>query len=736
MSGYVRRFTYVPTLETIQEIEGLVIIDLAPPAPVTGAGTGTVLLVGEFEDGYFATQDESQGAVEVYGSSDYAYKFGLFGYTYSGVKANNPSARKALGQCWNGNGFIKSYKLKCSRLLISRVDMSVGEVTFSPHVTIKGGTGPWALSVGGIVSVTTNTGTGSTAAIAATRATVTGASQAFSTIIGGDSVWITVDQSQPIKVTFAATDTTQSAVIARINSTLGATVATTSTAEIALTGLQYGTGGKIVLANVTGSTVLTKLGLTAGTTNGTGNVANLAAVTAAEVAALVTGSSTLQGSFVSGRVGPDGKLWIFATASATTVTLEINAGTGGMAAALGLPVTVNTPQSLATMPGGTIPAGTRVRTASAGQEWVTMQSLDVPAGTAAPITVKVRPGNDDGTHVGAISGLVTTLYDVPTFIDFAVTNSGALSAALTEAQRDARYTDALNATLNELGPSREANYLLVARRSDAVARAAKSNALTATEIGFFGRKYVLPDILGVTPDHSIADVVNYRSDRVFYTTLGLKVTIPQIAERGLAGGTGFSADGVITVPADGPLTTLCAMLPPEENPGQQTGLIDDFFAVNAYGSNITVDAYKAFRKNGICAPRVDRTSGTIFQSGVTSSLLNGQQTIARRRMADFIQDSAIGLFLPYSKRLARESTRNKLLALWNQFLAGLESAKAPERSRIHSWSTDDGPNAGNTPATLALGIYYILTTVKTHPSLNDIVLQTEIGENAIITKTV
>jgi hypothetical protein len=52
MAGFVRRFTSVPTLEVIRELEGLIIVDLAPPAPATGAGTGTVLLVGEFEDGY------------------------------------------------------------------------------------------------------------------------------------------------------------------------------------------------------------------------------------------------------------------------------------------------------------------------------------------------------------------------------------------------------------------------------------------------------------------------------------------------------------------------------------------------------------------------------------------------------------------------------------------------------------------------------------------------------------
>ena len=69
MAGFVRRFTAVPPLEVITQIEGPVIVDLAPPDPVTGAGTGTVLLVGEFEDGLFATDSEAIGAVEVFAQS-------------------------------------------------------------------------------------------------------------------------------------------------------------------------------------------------------------------------------------------------------------------------------------------------------------------------------------------------------------------------------------------------------------------------------------------------------------------------------------------------------------------------------------------------------------------------------------------------------------------------------------------------------------------------------------------
>jgi len=748
MSGYVRRFTEVPTLEVIREIEGLVIIDLAPPAPATGAGTGTVLLVGEWEDGYFATDDAAQGAVEVYGSGDYKHKFGGFGYTYNDVKACHPSARKSLDEHWNGNGWLKSFGLKAARLLIARVDTSVGEVMLSPYATIMGGAGPWQLAAAAQLSVTSNIGTGTTAALTAGAATVTGTGAAFNTIVSGDSVGIQIDGGKSQKIVFGSTDTTISAVAARLNAFLGAVIASNTGGQLTLTGLRHGTGGSLVLTETTAG-VLAKLGLTANTYAGTGNVGNLDAVTATEVAGLINASVSMGAANVAAKIGPDGSLWVYNNVSAALSSVSIGTGVGGMAATLGFAIGVA--RLIADNGSGTIPAGTRVRASGLTTfdttfdhtfggvlmpaEWVTMQTLDIPEGASGPFSVRVRPGLDNGTHVGAAVGTINTLVDVPSFAAFGVSNPEALSAALTEGQRDACYKEALDATLNELGACREANYLLIARRSDSTVREGRANAMQATEIGMFGRKFITGDPLGTTPDGSIVNVQLYRRDRLFYAALGLKVKVPVIAERGAAGGSGFTADGVITVRPDGPLTTICATLPPEENPGQQTGLIDDFFAVDAAGSSISIDTYKAFRRNGICAPRIDRTAGTIFQSGVTSSLISGEENIARRRMADFIQDSAIGVFLPYCKRLNKESNRSKLLGKWNQFLSGLKSAENAEKSRIFDYSTDDGVNAGNTSATLALGVYYVLTKVKTHPSMDFIVLQTEIGENAIITRT-
>ena len=266
-----------------------------------------------------------------------------------------------------------------------------------------------------------------------------------------------------------------------------------------------------------------------------------------------------------------------------------------------------------------------------------------------------------------------------------------------------------------------------------------SNAQVATADGLLARKFISGDPLGTTINQAIANVADFASassDRLFYTAKGLRVRIPNIAALGATlGGLGFTDDGVITVRPDGPLTTVCAILPPENNPGQSTGLLEDFFEVDAFGETLSIEAYKAFKSNGISVPRIDRQTGTVFQSGVTTSTDPARETMARRKMADFIQDTAAELLNPFSKQVNRQSRRDTIRGVWEGFLAGLLAEQNPDLSRIEAFSVDDSVNAGNTPAVLAQGVYFMETRVRTLSSLDDIVVRTEIGEGVVISTT-
>lgn len=721
MAGYIFRSRRLFTIQDLTSLEGVYVEDLDPPSAVVGIGSGNICLVGEFDDGPVNALTEIDGG-------DITRQFGSLGFTYAGVTANNPCARKRNGELWNGNGFIYSRFIRGQRFMVVRVDSSVGQVAFSPRAILGGGRGPFLLTVGDQLAVTASTGgPASSAAIAAAAATAVGSTAITATgFLGGEQFSIGVDSnSSPVIVTFGAGDQSAAAVVTRINNAAGAVLATQASGVLTLTGSQKGSGGSLTLANISPG-VLAALKLTAGTTVGTGNVANVLSATPAEIAAIINGTSALASINVKAQVAQDGSLVLYDSVAGTGTLLIAS---GNLQTVLKLPA--NTSAVVAGQQGGgVIPAGTRVRT-SGGAEWVTQQSFTVPAGSAAapatgPFLLNVRPSFDDGTAVTANASTVTVLADQPTFANFSVNNPNALSAALTEGQLDAKYMLALDQTLDASSIGVDINLLYLARRSLAVdTYAASNNVEEASNNGCAGRKLIRSGALGITQAQAKADALAITgTDRVWFTWPGWQVTIPEILVRGAAGGLGFTDTGVITVRAAGTLAKLCALLNPEENPGQQTGLIEDFFAIEQLPFPLKSSDYRSLKAAGIVAPRRDTTAGSIFQSGVTTDItIQARQTIARRKMADFIEDTLARLCVKYSKKLNTEERQDVLLAEANGFLNGLTDA-----NRIDSYvlSTDT-----NTDANEALGIFTVVTRVRTLSSMNAIEIRTSIGEGVV-----
>lgn len=836
MAGFTRRFQFIPTQQVIQSIEGLVLIDLVPPPQIAGAGTGNILLVGEFEDGPFAFDpgEDQDGVLRVFSSADYVAKYGGFGYEYDGVVSQNPSARQRAGELWNGNGFLKSFLMSGTQIYIARVDTSVGEVAYSPLACLGGVKDPRALVLGDTISAITGTGTAAGDAVAGQVATVLGSGAAFGGVAAGDTFGVIVDGGTQVNVVLSATDTTAPLVVSRVNLTLGYTAAVDNASEMDISGrvigrsgsielvevtpgvlakvghivgvtadvgrfigtaptlgtlagteefsidvdgagpvtvslpaaptmaavvllinaaagsvvafegvtgnliLQGPVGGKlgvnvgtvvgssIVLAEVTGTPLVTNLGLAPGSATGTGNVNNIDSVPAAEAVQLVNNAAALANDHAA-SLGPDGSIRICATEPGSSIEIV----SSSMAILYGF--TVDTAQAPGDHGGGTILAGSRVRDGS-GLEFVAMQTLDVPDGEEGPFIVKVRHGFDDGTGIAANASTVNVVVDQPEFAFVTVTNPAGLSAAKTEPQMDNAYTDALGVTLDERLPSKEANYLLIARRTDSVVRDGIANTASADVEGLFGRKYITGNPLGTQPgdvtDPFIAGTIS-RTDKMFYTGLGLKVRIPNISEVGTAGGLGFTADGIITVRPDGPLTTICATLPPENNPGEASGLIEQFFEVDPFGAQLSQDTYKFFKANGIAAPRRGLVDGMAFQSGITSSLDPSRLTAARRKMADFILDSFQTVLPLFIKKLNTQVRRDNVLSAMDNFLAGLESEQNPELARIESFKLNDG-SPPNTDALRAAGTHIVEAKVRTLSSMDNIVIQATIGEGVVI----
>lgn len=845
MSVFIRRFLFDPGNEVLLDIESINVLDLDPPASISGIGTGTVLMVGEYENGPFTP-------IEVSGTSDFTNTFGEMGYNYGGVKGNNPCARsrKADGainaEYWNGNAFVQLNAKKFKRLICQRVDTSVGQVQFLREAFVTGSAAfAYNMEPGQILAFDIGAGPVSTT-FSATAATYTsGAGTYATTFTGGEQLVLGYDSASNITVTFLAADQSKAQVISRINQYAGFALASDAgTTLIAFTGLQRGNGGSIRIVSGTAG-VLAALGLTATTVIGTGNVANIDAVSFTEiktaVEAAVSGTRVEQdaagrlrvsktysavGDYIT--VGPattatalgftvgtqgtnDGLALVrstaqtFPTVAATgvltlgvdeesnvnvTITLgstqaqviaAINAALGftsavsfsatimtltsrvnggqvrivgstvaGILTDLGLTIGTYTTPAIAAV---VIPAGTEVTNSASTNKFVTMQSVSVLAPTgggpgvtaapyvtnAGPYTVKVRHAMDDGTGVSATAGTITKVVSAPDGGAYSVSNPNGLTAALSETAIDTQYFAAIDLTLDLNSVARETNVIVSARQSNQIRRKLRANVIEASAIGMFGRMTAIRPPLGTTKylaKSRIAEpgVGAYRDQRVIYCWPQANSFVPIIGRRGVSGGVGFTADGNVDIGADAFMASVLSQLPPEENPGQLTpfmvGVNSVESSVNA--QNLAINDYTTLKAAGIAALRVD--DGTvIFQSGVTSvdpGVFPNLKNIARRRMADFIQDTLARRLKGFGKKLSTVARRKAITSELREFLNGLLSKNNPSFQRIDGFSIDDV--TGNTATTLAQGLYRIILKVRTLASLDSIVLETTIGESVVI----
>jgi hypothetical protein len=736
-ASFIRRFTFDPGDTVLLNIESVNILDLNPPGAIAGVGAGVVLLVGEFENGPFNTP------TQVANSVDLQNHWGTLGFTYGSIPANFPCAVQRSPDAaitpepWNGNGFVALNGKQFASLLVCRADTSVGSVAFTRLAYLTGNAlFTYPLHTGTILAL--DVGAGPTSAtFTGVAAVVTAVGGVYpTTFTGVESLTLGYDGVPNFTVFFQAADQTELQVIARINQFAGFAFATNSAGQIRLTGIQAGTGGQVRVVAASPNSVLTQLGLTVGNTAGTGNVANIAAVTFQEVDTIVelAIANTLveqdsSGALRISNVGTPGTGTITVTAATTADAVNV------------LGFAVGATNSAATGVAGTLPAGTVVGNAALSQLFVTMQDVTVTAASAGPYNVKVRPAPDDGTGTVLNAGLAVVVRDAPDLGAFSVTNGSPLGAALTEAQLDAAYVNAINATTGINGIAKTTNIIWAARHSNAVRRALRSNALFASANGCQGRMACVSPPLNTPPSIAqsvVADpgVGAYRSERVVYCYVGANVFVPLIAQRGLAGGTGFTATGNVDVTSDGWMASILSQLPPEENPGQDTPFTSAINGIEL-GANVqgfSMANYQTFKSLGIAALRMDTDNGiAIFQSGVTSvdPLVNaGLVRIARRRMADYIQDSIAVFTSGFGKKLGTFRRKKAIAGAINSFLGTLLGANNPGSQRIDGYTPAKDVT---TPDESGLGLFRLLVLVRTLTSLDSIVIATQIGDTVVVT---
>lgn len=480
--------------------------------------------------------------------------------------------------------------------------------------------------------------------------------------------------------------------------------------------------------------------------------------------------SAINAAFVAvGQPGPavaDGASNLYLTSTLQNTTAAqvrvVAAGSSTVLSDLGL--TLGVTQG-ATALIGTLPAGTVVQVpgATQGNIFVTAQDVNFTTlgvfvggtstaggGTTAPVAgpfnVPIRHALDDGSGTSAGAGAITLIATPPAIGAFACTNLAPTSAALTETQIDAAYVTALNATVDVNTVAKQANIIFSARQSNTIRSAMRSNAISASTGGCFGRVACIRPPLNTAEATALGaaapGVQATRDERTLYCYIGSNVYVPLIAAAGMAAnppGTGyvaFTPDGNVNVGSDSLLASVMSQLNPEENPGQDTpfATVVNGIETNPNVQGFQIGDYIAFKAAGICALRIDNGVAA-FQSGVTSvdpGIYPQLATIARRRMADFIQDSLAQRAKSYSKKLNTFARRQAFANEVTQFLESLLSRNNPSFQRIGGYTVN---TKVNTVDSLGIGIFRLHIDVQTLSSMDSIVLETVIGTQVTVTQS-
>lgn len=160
---------------------------------------------------------------------------------------------------------------------------------------VSGNEAPFALSPGDVLNVSVDGGTPQAFTFAGTAGVRTGNDPGPFTITDGWHLDVQVDGGATQVVTMNTGDfpdmaaVTVAQLFAFVNAETTGLTASSSGGFLRLTSDTLGTASEIEVMNTSTAGLLTEIGLTAGTNNGTGDAANLGAATAAEVAAKLAG---------------------------------------------------------------------------------------------------------------------------------------------------------------------------------------------------------------------------------------------------------------------------------------------------------------------------------------------------------------------------------------------------------------------------------------------------------------
>jgi hypothetical protein len=668
-AGFIRRYGFQPDAAVLNQIEGVAILDLPQPQAITGIGTGTVALVGEFADCTYATAiSASTGEVttkyqpqEIVSSVDLIAKMGGF-----------DSSIGEFGGAF-GNGFAMVAGKTFSRLITVPVNLasSRGMRIFRKLPLHKSG-GTTAEPLVPIVPAAVAAGT------------------KFKTSAG-----VVVKTASPVQFGASLPKVTGIDGV----TTASETMTSTSAGDFAAKGVVE---GDVIMIGYFGETDA-----------GTYRIASVSTTTLTlenqdGVALTLLGNTGLKFSIYAGSVAD------------SDATHQASEDAGYTVLARPLSATIGASTGLTPVDGAGV--------ALSASAWEPLTGLA-------------------GRSTTASSGIVyTASLQAPN-----AANSTELNSA---------YSAALDVLLADVMPQNQTNIVVCARSSAGIAAALKNHVATASSQGLGRMALVAPGLGAESSNKGVQTVATAaggtaaasatsatfgvsssgaagRAERVIYTWPGVKQLLSEAKDQAIAGADGTSVtDGLIDLPMSGHYASVLSNLAPERNPGElspvtQSSLVSARALQRGAPDTLGINDYITMKQYGVSAIRFDVSDGPVIQSGITSSVTTGEKTVARRRMADFIQDSLARQYNKFAKQPLNNALKNTILGETDAFLASLLSATNPETQRIAAYTVDG--KSGNTPALEAQGIYVVVIRVQTLATADVIVLNSQIGEFVQVT---
>lgn len=222
---------------------------------------------------------------------------------------------------------------------------------------------------------------------------------------------------------------------------------------------------------------------------------------------------------------------------------------------------------------------------------------------------------------------------------------------------------------------------------------------------------------------AITDVANYRDvdGRMIYAYPWVQTSI----------------DGVLTMTC--PASWYASVL------SQTSPHIDPAFTKNTQflggitGLKLTPSRanYINLKDAGISAFEIDSDIGPKIKSGIVTQIIDSSKvTVLRRRMADFLTNSAGKFLKNYQNAPNSKTNRGLVKGAMLSFIQSLENdGILPRDSELKTGKAKlVDTESLNTDATVAAGFFKILWKQRIFSSMRYIVLQAEIGESVVVTE--